>query len=267
MWRVAAALIAVVVAAPASAQQLTLDIRDGLVTLDATNAPVRQILAEWARIGGTRVVGGERISAPPLTLKLEGVPEAKALDIVLRGAAGYMAATRPVAGAGRSSYDRILILATSSAPSGGAAPGGNAAGGMRAPNRFTPPQATEPQDSTDVPDSPVEPPTNPFANAFGQPGMTPPANPFTQPQQNPFGQPVQNPFGQPVQNPFGQPVPNPFGQPLTPAAPGQGGSIFTPMPQQPGSAPAGLFGTGAAVPGVVQPAPDPQGTRPRPPGR
>lgn len=260
MWRLAAAFLAVLVAAPVSAQQLTLDIRDGLVTLDANNAPVRQILAEWAKIGGTRVVGAERISAPPLTLKLERVPEAKALDIVLRGAAGYMAATRQVPGTGRSTYDRILVLATSSPPAGGSAPAG--AAGNRAPNRFTPPlpPATEAPDSSDLGnDVPADPTANPFANAFGQPGMNP-GTPFGQPQPNPFGQPAQNPFGQPVQNPFGQPVPNPFGQQATP----QGGSLFTPV--APG-APGGVFGAGSSVPGVVQQPIDPQTNRPRPPGR
>src|SRR5919109_5194378 len=34
----------------AHAQQLKLDIRDGRVSLDAQNVPVRQILAEWARV-------------------------------------------------------------------------------------------------------------------------------------------------------------------------------------------------------------------------
>lgn len=261
MWRLAAAFLAVLVAAPASAQQLSLDIRDGLVTLDANNAPVRQILAEWAKVGGTKVVGAERIASPPLTLRLEGVPEAKALEIVLRGAAGYMAAARSVPGSGRSTYDRILVLATSTPPAGGGA-GPTGLSGNRAPNRFAPPAPPpDAPDSSDVGlDAPADmPQANPFANAFGQPGQQPG---FGQPQANPFGQPVQNPFGQPVQNPFGQPVPNPFGQPGT----GQGGSIFTPVPQ-PGAPAGGIFGAGSAVPGVVQQPVDPQTNRPRPPGR
>ena len=54
---------ALLAALPASAQQqLTLDIHDGLVTMSATNVPVRQVLAEWASVGGTRVVGAERIT-------------------------------------------------------------------------------------------------------------------------------------------------------------------------------------------------------------
>ncbi len=69
------------VASPVAAQQLTLQIEDGKVTLDAVNVPARQILAEWARIGGTKVVGAEKIVGPPLTLKLVGTPERRALDI------------------------------------------------------------------------------------------------------------------------------------------------------------------------------------------
>jgi hypothetical protein len=275
MVRVTAVFALCLVAAPVWAQQLTLDIRDGLVTLDAQNVPVRQVLAEWARVGGTKVVGAERLAGAPLTLRLEGVPEAKALDIVLRGAAGYMAAARSIPGSGRSTYDRILVLATSTPPAGSAAPTQTAGPMGRAPNRFvTPPQPQDQPDSSDVGlDSPAEQQqANPFANAFGQPGVAQPfgqapQNPFGQAPPNPFGQPPQNPFAQPGaqpgQNPFAQPVPNPFGQPVSPAQ-GTPGSLFTPVtPNQPN----GPFG-GSAVPGMVQPPADPQQpNRPRPPGR
>ncbi|MFN7978969.1 MAG: hypothetical protein U0P30_12585 [Vicinamibacterales bacterium] len=261
MTRLALAALAVFLAAPAWAQQLSLDIRDGLVTLQASNVPARQILAEWARVGGTRVVGGERIAGAPLTLFLEGVPEAKALDIILRGAAGYMAANRAVPGTGRSRYDRIMVLASSTPPAGG----GNAAGATNRPappRPFGVPPAVEPPDASDTGANDPEPvaaaevpQVNPFANAFGQPGM---------PQ--PFGQPGQNPFGQPVQNPFGQAVPNPFGQPLQPQSIPQGG-LFQPVQQPPAGSP-GFFGVaGASTPGLVQqPAAQPgqPAARPRP---
>lgn len=248
------ALALLLLALPASAQQLSLEIRDGLVTLQATNATVRQILAEWARVGGTRVVGGERLAGPPLTLSLEGVPEAKALDIVLRGAAGYMAAARPVPGTGRSSYDRILVLATSTPPAGG--PPAAGAANRPATRAFGVPPAVEPPDTSDIgvgePEPAAEmPQVNPFANAFGQPGMA-----------QPFGQPPANPFGQPIpQNPFGQALPqNPFGQPLQPQN-GQG--LFTPVP--PSSQPSfGVVGT--PTPGVVQQPVAQPGARPRPQG-
>ena len=106
------------VATPAYAQQLKLEINAGRVTLDATNVPARQILAEWAKVGGTKVVGGDKVTGTPLTLKLIDVPERQALDIVLRNVAGFMAAQRLASSApGASMYDRILILPTSAAPS------------------------------------------------------------------------------------------------------------------------------------------------------
>jgi hypothetical protein len=117
MNRLFVALTLVLAAAlPARAQQLKLDIKDGRVTLEATAVPARQILAAWAEIGGTKVVGAEKITGAPLTLKLAGVPERQALDIILRNVAGFMAAPRQASAApGASGYDRIMILATTSA--------------------------------------------------------------------------------------------------------------------------------------------------------
>ncbi len=245
MVQVCFIVLALAVVAPAWAQPLSLEIRDGLVTLSATNVPVRQVLAEWAKVGGTRVVGAERVTGSPLTLRLEGVPEAKALDIVLRGAAGYVAAARQVPGAGRSTYDRILVLATSTPPTG--PPAGAAAGNRPAGSRLGVPQVAEPApepevvaDSSDIGDQPQ---VNPFANAFGQPGAP-----------SPFGQPVQGGFGQPMAQP---------GQPFQP-----GGNFFQPLQPVPGAPPAsGFFGvTGAATPGMIQQPVQPPGARPRPQG-
>ena len=102
---------------PASAQQsVTLQFNAGLVTLRAQNAPIRAILAEWARLGGSTIVNGDTLAGPPVTLELTGVSEQQALDIVLREAAGYMLAPRRAASTGASAYDRILILPTSVAP-------------------------------------------------------------------------------------------------------------------------------------------------------
>jgi hypothetical protein len=111
-------LVVVVLAVPlmtsarADAQvRLTLD--NGLVTLEATNASPAAILQEWARVGGTKVVDGEKLNSPPVTLRLEGVPERQALDIVLRSAAGYVAAPRAAAAAGASQFDRIVVMPVS----------------------------------------------------------------------------------------------------------------------------------------------------------
>lgn len=253
MTRAILTALVVLAALPASAQQLTLQIHDGLVTMTAAAVPVRQILAEWARVGGTRVVGAERIAAQPLTLTLDNVPEAKALDIILRGAAGYVAAARAVPGSGSSSYDRILVLATSTAPAATAAAGRP---GSRLPTAAVQePQEAQVVDNSDanvVPDQVMpDPAQNPFAAAFAQPGVT-----------QPFGQPM--PFGQP-QAPFGQPgAPTPFGVPM---AQPNGNGLFVPVQQPPpGQAPPpGLFGVvGSATPGMVQqPAPPAQQPRPR----
>jgi hypothetical protein len=123
-------LVALLAAAvPASAGPVTITIHEGRVTLIADNATPREILREWARVGQTQIVNGERVEGPPITLRLENMPERRALDIVLKSAAGFMVAERPVMSASASMYDRILILATSTAvaaappPRAGAAPG------------------------------------------------------------------------------------------------------------------------------------------------
>jgi hypothetical protein len=263
MTRALITALVVLAALPASAQQLSLQIRDGLVTMTASAVPVRQVLAEWARVGGTRIVGAERIPAQPLTLTLENVPEAKALDIILRGAAGYVAATRAVPGTGLSSYDRILVLGTSAPPAAAAAsttrPGGRF---TNTPVAEGPPEVVEPpSEAVDV--AQPDPAQNPFAGAFAQPGVAPP---FGQPA--PFGQPT--PFGQPGQVPFGQPGANPFGVPM---AQPNGTGLFVPVQQPPADVPQGFFGVpGAATPGMIQQPPQPgqvqpgQVQRPRPQG-
>ena len=113
--------LSVLIAVPAAAQQpLKLSFENGRVSVDATSVPVRTILNEWAKVGGTKVVGTERISGAPLTLKLVNVTEAQALEVILRSVAGYMAAPRNIAAStGPSIYDRILIMAPySSRPAG-----------------------------------------------------------------------------------------------------------------------------------------------------
>ena len=45
---------------PAAAQNLKVDFHDGRVSVEATSVPVRAILTEWGKIGGTKIVGAER---------------------------------------------------------------------------------------------------------------------------------------------------------------------------------------------------------------
>jgi hypothetical protein len=178
-------------AAPAVAQGqgLKLSFHDGLVTVDATSVPVRTILTEWSKIGGTNVIGADRVSGAPLTLKLIDVPEAKALEIILRSVAGYMAAPRSIAAAGPSMYDRILVMATTSAPP----PAASARPGGQQPNtafngtqRFVPPprqpqraEVSEQPEQEEPDENPPSPPVFTFPqpgqqNGFAQPGYAPP---------------------------------------------------------------------------------------------
>ena len=128
-------LIAMLGTVPAWAGDLRLSMQEGRVTLVAENVTVRQILDEWALVGKTRIVNAEKLAEFLISLELIDVPEAEALATVLRSTSGYLAAPRPSDSAGPSRFDRILILATSSAPppappeittpNGLAVPGGN----------------------------------------------------------------------------------------------------------------------------------------------
>lgn len=102
---------------PASAQAVKVSFHDGRIDLSAENATVRAILTEWARVGGTRLVNAERLAGPPITVEFKGAYEQQALEALLRGVSGYIVGPRLTASAATSSgFDRIVILATSTAP-------------------------------------------------------------------------------------------------------------------------------------------------------
>jgi len=223
-------------AAPAAAQQLKVAFNDGLVTVDATSVPVRTILNEWAKQGGTKVVGAERISGAPLTVKLIDVPEAKALEVILRSVAGYMAAPRST-GEGPSVYDRILVMATSAAPAPAAArpmqPQNPASMGIQ---RFVPPRRQGTDEDQQVEEEEEDPnPPNPPVFTFPQPGngQVQPGI-FPAPQGN--GQPVitVNPATGAPQSISINPQQAPPGYPQMPVGSSTPGMINAPPPQ-PGS--------------------------------
>lgn len=117
-------------ALPVSAQTVSLTLRDGRVTLVTQNATPAAILAEWARQGQVKVIDGEKVPATSLTLHIENATEREALDIVLRGAAGYIAAPRTsVAAANLSRFDRVIVMPSS--PGAGTAARASAAAAMR----------------------------------------------------------------------------------------------------------------------------------------
>src|SRR5262249_6850611 len=102
--------------------EVKVTMHDGLVTIVAKDVTVRQILAEWARVGDAKVVNAERLPGGPVSIELTDVPETQALDMLLRSAAGYMAAPRATVVANLSHFDRVIVLPTSTAPRNSAPP-------------------------------------------------------------------------------------------------------------------------------------------------
>jgi hypothetical protein len=238
-WTAAAILTGMLLAplSTAQADEVHLIIRDGHVDLDARDATVRQILAEWARVGQTRIVNGEGVTGGPVTLQLSNVPEAQALEILLRSVSGYMTAPRPVDVSNASRFDRILVMPTSTPPRAPATP----QPAFQPPQPFGPPGAhpLDDQDDEVPPGSQPIPVPNGRGPVFPQyPNAAPGGRgPGFQQQAPPFVQPVFPPNSYPQQAPS-------FQQQQAP-----------PPAQNP---PAGAMPVGVSTPGmVVQPPPQP----------
>lgn len=228
---------------------VSITIHDGRVSISAKDATVRQILAEWARVGRTQIVNVERIAGAPITIELTNVPEQDALDLLMRSLSGYLVASRTPIVSDASQFDKIIVMPTAAAPR----PPVSSAAPSPAP--FSQLNGIGPQPEDDGAGAPSLPPAlSPIFNNVPQP------NP-NGPQPNPNG-PQVNP-----RRPFNtQPVvpPGPFGgpqgeQPAVQPAP------FVPGPQPAAnpfgavSAPGMIAPPAATQPGQVVP----QGVQPR----
>ncbi len=229
-------------AAPAAAD-LRLSFHGGHITIEASNVPLREILAEWSRLGGTRIVGLEKVAGPPVTLTLTDQPESRALEVLLRPLAGYLAAPRHDPRTGASVYDRVFLLPTSVASA-------------------APPQVTRPPM--------FRPPPQPFPDPIdlaNQDAVREPAVVEETPVLDPDGQQVPpNPAIPP--DPAIPPNPAMFGDPRSRPAPG--GLLQPPdMPLDPNAMPAEAAPaapTGPLTsprPGVLPLPQQPQGQQPR----
>jgi hypothetical protein len=230
MKKVFLALTACLLVASAATAEVRLTMHDGRVTLVAKDATVRQILAEWARVGQTKIVNAERVPGPQVTLELTNVPEAQALEILMRTLSGYITAPRPVADANLSLYDRIIVMPTLA--SARPAVSASAAPVFQQP-QFSP-AADDDVDDKPAPNVavPVTVPRGPVFNSFPQPQVV-----------NPQGAPMAQPGAMPPQ----QQVP-----------PQQGSPTAAPQPVAP-------YG-GVSVPGMVAPPPAQPGQPVRRPG-
>ena len=219
------AIGACLLTASAASADVQVLLNNGRVSIVAKDATVRQILAEWARVGQTKVVNVDRIPGGPLTLELSNVPEGQALDVLLRSVSGYLAAPRQTTAANLSMFDRIIVMPTSAAPRPAAAAQAPA---FQQPQFQQPAQQPVDDDADDQPPPNVAAPNQPRGPVF---------NTFPPPQ---VGGPQQTPNVTPGM------------VPVVPAS-GQGGGNQVPTFGAP-SAPAN---GNVAVPGMVAPGPQP----------
>ena len=212
---------AFLLAASAASADVKVTMHDGRVSVVAKDATVRQILTEWARVGHTKIVNVERVPGGPVSLELVDVPEAQALDVLLRSLSGYIAAPREVQAADLSRFDRIIIMPTLAAA--------RPATASPAPPVFQQPPQFNSQPPADADDDDKPAPNVPVP----QPPRGPVFNTFPQPQQ-----------GIPPQQQQAQPA---TAAPVVPQAPVPGMPTASPTPTAP-------YG-GVAVPGMVAPPP------------
>ena len=221
-------VLAVIGAASTASADVHLTIRGGRVTLIARDATVRQILAEWERVGQTKVINADRIAGGPLNLELTNVPEQQALDVLLRSVSGVVLAPRAGTIDNLSAFERIIVMPPSVAPQ----PSNNTAPAIaQAP--FQQPQRLADEDQDDRPNrgGPVF--------AFPQPQTTNPQMPnLPMPNAPPGGFGGQQQQQQPALV---------FPQPAIPGAP-------PPVMPAPGVS-TGQPAAGVSVPGMVAPAP------------
>jgi hypothetical protein len=221
------AVAALLLAVSTASADVRLTMQNGRVSLVAKDVTVRQILAEWARVGQTKIVNMERVPGGPVTLELINVPEAQALEVLLRTLSGYITAPRPVEAANLSRFDRIILMPTLAAarPVTSSPPPPVF---QQAP-QFQPPQVADDdaEDQKPAPNVPVPAaPRGPVFNSFPQPQVV---NPQTAPMVQP-------------------------GMPQMPQVPNQAAPpVASPTPVAP-------YG-GVSVPGMVAPPP------PAPPGQ
>jgi len=223
-------------AASTASAEVHLTMQNGRVSIVAKDATLRQILTEWARVGQTTIVNVERIPGGPVSLELNDVTEAQALEVLLRPISGYITAPRPVEAANLSRFDRIIVMPTLAGARTPVAATTPPAVFQQAPQFNPPPPPDDDDDQTPATNVVVpNPGRGPVFNTFPQPQMV---NPQTG---VPGGQTV---VGGVVQTP---------NQPSTPTMP-------------PSAFPTAPFG-GVAIPGMVAPPPPQQPGQPGAPGQ
>lgn len=100
----------------AQAGEVRLTIKDGRVALVARDATLREILVEWERVGGTRIVNRDRVPGTRLDIEFADISEEQALTTLLRPIAGYMASRRVSPDGGASVFSRLVLMPALATP-------------------------------------------------------------------------------------------------------------------------------------------------------
>jgi hypothetical protein len=220
--------VGVAVGARPAAAEVHVTMNAGRVTVSANNATVGQILAEWARVGQTKIVNAERVGGGLVTLELTNVPEVEAIGILLRSAGGYVLAPRRADAPNTSRYDRILILPQSapatSAPRVATAPPAQ-------PRPFGSPQPGQVAIQRPAPDDNDDPAERPAGNPGVQAVRPPVFNTFPQAAPQRTDPPAPAAPTSSVSAPGGVAVPGMVAPTPQPAGQSQPGVVAQPQPR------------------------------------
>jgi hypothetical protein len=212
-------------ASTSASAEVQLTIQNGRISLTAKDATLRQILAEWAKVGQIKIVNGERVPGAPLTVQFNNLPEQQVLDTLLRGLSGYVAQPRETFQGNLSRYDRILVMPTLAATA------------TATVNAAPPPMFPQPNNFPGVQQG--LPAADDQDDDRAVPNRAPVFNSFPQPQPFPILPNGQNPT-----------TVNPNVVPLVLPPPNQA------MPMPGAAYPGGVaYPSGVSVPGMIVPAP------------
>jgi hypothetical protein len=221
--------VGIVAGAGSAAAEVHVTMNDGRVTVSAKNATLGQILAEWAKVGQTRIVNAERVGGGLMTLELTNVPEVEAIGILLRSAGGYVLAPRRADTPNASRYDRILILPqsapTPNVPRVATAP-------PPQPRPFAAPQPGQLAVQQPTPDENDDQADRPAGNPGIQNARPPVFNTFPQPAPQRTAPPAPPPPTSAVTAPVGVAVPGMVVPTPQPTGQSQPGVVVQPQQQQ-----------------------------------
>lgn len=159
-------------------RKLDVSFNNGNVTILAENVTLREIMAEWGRKGGSRIVNAEKLGGATIPyIEFRDQPEVVVLRSLLRDVPGYGAAPRIAPAANASSLAAVFIVANRLVPvSGVSAPPPAAQPIQQLIQQPTQPQAV-PQPVAGSVDNEI-PPVRPVAGEAppNTPGGTPNAN-------------------------------------------------------------------------------------------